>query len=282
LKLILSRKGFDSSAGGCPSPILPDGSLLSLPIPDARSRIRYGDLRHGAGICIGRLVGQLTRGRWRSSSRAHLDPDLLPETLPRDKGWRPVLGQTGAAQGHLREQQVKPGDLFLFFGLFRPVVHTSRRWQFVTGEPARHVIWAWLQIGEILAVDALTSPNHQWLRYHPHCHGQPDRNNTVYLASESLVLDGQPTGLPGAGTLRVYDSHLSLTRPQARLPSEWLLPGCFHPDGSVAPLSYHARSTRWQRAGDQCHLRAVSRGQEFVTELPPDALPWLRSLLTCP
>ena len=34
MKLILSRKGFDSANGGCPSPIL-DGRLCSLPIPDA-------------------------------------------------------------------------------------------------------------------------------------------------------------------------------------------------------------------------------------------------------
>ena len=33
MKIILSRKGFDSSNGGCPSPILPDGTLLSMPIP---------------------------------------------------------------------------------------------------------------------------------------------------------------------------------------------------------------------------------------------------------
>ena len=39
MKVILSRKGFDSSNGGCPSPILPDGTLLSLPIPtDDRDR----------------------------------------------------------------------------------------------------------------------------------------------------------------------------------------------------------------------------------------------------
>ncbi|MGC9778582.1 MAG: hypothetical protein HZR80_05015 [Candidatus Heimdallarchaeota archaeon] len=36
LKAILSRKGFDSSFGGCPSPILPDGTLLSLPIPEMK------------------------------------------------------------------------------------------------------------------------------------------------------------------------------------------------------------------------------------------------------
>jgi hypothetical protein len=32
-KVILSRKGFDSSCGGYPSPILPDGTMISLPIP---------------------------------------------------------------------------------------------------------------------------------------------------------------------------------------------------------------------------------------------------------
>lgn len=36
MKIILSRKGFDSSYGGYPSPILPDGSLLSIPIPSMR------------------------------------------------------------------------------------------------------------------------------------------------------------------------------------------------------------------------------------------------------
>jgi len=33
MKVILSRKGFDSASGGHPSPILPDGTLLSIPIP---------------------------------------------------------------------------------------------------------------------------------------------------------------------------------------------------------------------------------------------------------
>ncbi len=32
-RLILSHKGFDSRSGGCPSPIFPDGTMFSLPIP---------------------------------------------------------------------------------------------------------------------------------------------------------------------------------------------------------------------------------------------------------
>ena len=33
MKIILSRKGFDSANGGTASPVMPDGTLLSLPIP---------------------------------------------------------------------------------------------------------------------------------------------------------------------------------------------------------------------------------------------------------
>ena len=33
MKIILSRKGFDSKNGGFPSPVLPDGKMMSLPIP---------------------------------------------------------------------------------------------------------------------------------------------------------------------------------------------------------------------------------------------------------
>ena len=33
MKIILSRKGFDSSAGKQANPIMPDGTLLSMPIP---------------------------------------------------------------------------------------------------------------------------------------------------------------------------------------------------------------------------------------------------------
>jgi Nucleotide modification associated domain 3 len=32
-RLVLSRKGFDFDFGGQPSPILPDGQMVSLPSP---------------------------------------------------------------------------------------------------------------------------------------------------------------------------------------------------------------------------------------------------------
>ena len=38
MKVILSRKGMDSESGVMASPILPDGTLLSLPIPDRKAK----------------------------------------------------------------------------------------------------------------------------------------------------------------------------------------------------------------------------------------------------
>ena len=44
MKIILSRKGFDSSSGKQPNPIMPDGTLLSLPIPDEAGNNEYSSL----------------------------------------------------------------------------------------------------------------------------------------------------------------------------------------------------------------------------------------------
>ena len=118
MKIILSRKGFDSASGGVPSPIFPVGKMLSLPIPDEDSHIRYHDIQWNKEN-IGSIVSDLTKGKIRAHDGAHLDPDLNRGSIPHHKKWKPILGQISSAQGHLRNQNIQPGDLFLFFGLFR-------------------------------------------------------------------------------------------------------------------------------------------------------------------
>ena len=45
-RIVLSRKGFDSKAGGTASPIFSDRSLFSIPIPQKhKSPTRYQDLK---------------------------------------------------------------------------------------------------------------------------------------------------------------------------------------------------------------------------------------------
>lgn len=280
MRLILSRKGFDSSAGGCPSPWFADGSAYALPIPDHRSRIRYSEIQH-QGRNVGELVAGLTGDPGRREAGAHLDPDLIADGYPRQPGWRPLLGQSGTAQSHLRNQGVVVGDLFLFFGLFRAAELTADGWRFVRGCQPFHALWGWLQIGDIVTVDELGEGELSWVRYHPHLHGEPDRNNTLYLAADHLRLGGRDTGLAGAGTFARLGPAQRLTDPLAPSPTHWRLPSAFFPPPGVEPLSYHHNRDRWRLLDDGCALRCAARGQEFVldTVAYPKVTDWLCSLL---
>lgn len=123
MKIILSRKGFDAGPGGVASPIFPSGALCSLPIPESfpshRSK-RYKEIQVG-NQSLGTIVNDLTGGRVKPDTFAHLDPDLNALSVPRQTNWRPVFGQAGAAEKHLQNQGVKEGDVFVFYGWFRQV-----------------------------------------------------------------------------------------------------------------------------------------------------------------
>lgn len=71
MKIVLSRKGFDSAVGQVPSPIFPDGRMLSLPIPHASGNVTYQDITFD-GRSIGGIVSDLTADRLVASSAAHL------------------------------------------------------------------------------------------------------------------------------------------------------------------------------------------------------------------
>ena len=280
MRLVLSRKGFDSSAGGCPNPIFPDGSLLALPIPDAHSAIRYRDIRcHQGGL--GTVVSQLTNGRVKPSHGAHLDPDLDAASYPRQPGWRPLFGQMGAAQGHLAKQGVGAGDLLLFFGLFRHVERVKRRWRFRPDSRPHHRIWGWFQIASRHPVADLPEVLRPWAAYHPHCRQPGATNNRLYVAGETLDLPGSGRGLAGSGVLCNEAVAPVLSDPDARLPSQWRLPRWFYPERGRRPMSYHLKPERWHLQGDYCHLAAACRGQEFVLQCEdyPPALAWALEII---
>lgn len=275
MKIILSRKGFDSSAGGCPNPIFPDGSMLALPIPDKDSKVRYQDL-NWQGRNLGDLVPRLAGGKPRAHYGAHLDPDLIPAMRPRAPDWRPVFGQLGPAQGHLRNNRVREGDLFMFFGLFREV---SEAGGYISGAPPRHVLWGWLQIAEALAVDAHRG-RLAWTGDHPHISIAGDPSNTMYVASGRLALPGVE-GVTGAGVFGRFSPNLQLTSPGSTGPSTWILPSWFNPEGRRSALSYHSKPSAWSPDPAGVRLQTVGRGQEFVLDADdyPEAITWAVDLI---
>jgi Nucleotide modification associated domain 3 len=278
MKLILSRKGFDSTKanGGCPSPIL-DDRLCSLPIPDPGSPTTYAEIRPFNGSSIAQIVEDLTRGRVKRSDGAHLDPDLRRDAIARAAGWRPIFGQASAAQGHLKKQRISAGDLFLFFGYFRRAEKIGGEFRFVRGEPTLHVIFGWLQVGCVEPATATVAAEKPWAQRHPHL-AAPWRytNNTLYFASDRLSSIDLKTS--GGGIFDQIRPELIFTETGSNC-SVWQLPRWFHPAGRTS-LTYHGNPARWTDCGGSTRLQSVGKGQEFVLDVDeyPEARGWLRSI----
>lgn len=266
--MIFSRKGFDSAAGGCPSPII-DGQPLSMPIPTTMpTPTRFGDLNGPYGS----LVSDLTHDRLTAQNWCHLDPDIREDVLPRLAGWRGALGQVAAAQGHLAKQGIQPGDLFIFWGLFRPVKHEGR-WKFI-GRP-EHRIWGWLQVGEIINLGTDGSHairRYPWLGDHPHVRAGWGSVNVLYVAADELILGSYRTSMFGYGVL---DTGYTLSVPGQNV-SVWQVPDWLHPLRGGTGMTCHPLH-RWSHDGTV----RTPRGQEFVANIEQDdsAIEWMSGVI---
>lgn len=283
MKICLSRKGLDSQYGRMPSPILPDGTLVPLPIPSGHDTAAMKDVNLPE-IDLAGLLTDLSGTRLALKSTVHLDPDLDREPASRLEGWRPALGQTGAAQGHLARHGFGIGDVFLFFGWFREVERAANGWRYVRTAPDLHVLFGWLEVGMVLPVvtnrvDCLL--HHPWIANHPHValpeHYDSPLNHLYVAAPTSRYVQASPFG---AGRFPRYHEALRLSVPgQSR--SVWRLPDWFMPRDGRPPLSYHPIGPRWSRDDYGVILRSAAKGQEFVLDgsFYPEAEPWLSNLL---
>lgn len=289
MKVILSRKGFDSKYGGCPSPIFPDGSMFSLPIPSSDDSRCFGEINYGQHN-LGQVVESLTKGRHSSTSLTHFDPDLSPLAIPRQTGWLPSLGQVNAALTHLHNQSVEVGDLFLFFGWFDDVEEdVNRLFRHTSRCNNRHVIFGWLQIGEILDVGsdgAAALVKKPWLEKHPHVIGEWNKKNKIYIASKSLNLPTVISAktIAGGGMFDNITPNRTLTQPGQGNRSLWALPKAFSPENGAATLSYHENSAKWSTSKnpEKILLDSAKIGQEFVLKVsdPKILTNWLSDIFT--
>ena len=271
MRIIFSRKGFDSRYGGVPSPII-DGRPHSLPIPSDRpSPTRFSNIASQA--C--QMVELLTAGRHTGASYCHLDPDLSVGHLPRASNWRGAFGQGGSAGGHLRKQRVSRGDLFLFYGLFQEL-RLDRKPTYVG--PKHHRIFGWLQVGDTLGAandGSWVLQRYSWLRDHPHARPgwEGFANHMIYVATEQLQIDGKPTPYAGWGHFR---DGLALTAP-GETASVWRVPPWIHPAAGGVGLTYHPPS-RWLPDGK---VQSAYPGQEFVADVGNriDSRNWLLALM---
>ena len=254
MKFILSRKGFDSRCGGHPSPVLPDGTLLSLPIPEVNAQMLAQE--SGCHYCQLNLSNFPVNG-----CTCHLDPDIRPQlhkSLP--PNWSAAFGQSGSSAKHLLNKDVKVGDLFLFFGLFQ---HWSSQRGFY--DKPFHAVWGYMQIAEITDLQK----DHESCRFFSwHPHTKPTLNdkssqhvpNLLFKAEKHLSFAPE---LPGYGVFK-YAPELQLTKQGERQVTHWdykHLPWVDRHKTHDPHMSYHMENNLHPD-----YFQAVCRGQEFVID----------------
>ena len=246
MRIIFSRKGFDSQFGGTPSPIVGQ-KPISLPIPHQSGNVTYRDIN------LDHFIFDLTKGRINSFQHCHKDPDL-------DVG---AFGQAGAAQGHLNNQGVGNGDLFLFFGTFRNAILHKNRYCWEKDSKPHHRLFGWLFVKEkITNIESALLAGEIPKRYrsHPHFYGKWPPNNTLFIAPKMTELFGEHQ-IAGFGKFTMTPETL-LTHPCfSKKKSFWLAPRWLNPIHGGCGLTYHSIN-RFSKTG----LQTAAKGQEFVAK----------------
>ena len=206
MKIILSRKGFDSSNGGIVSPIMEDGTLLSFPIP-SEDKDTFDDLLY-CGHSYLKILNDL---KYKGNNNCHVDPDLSMDRRKNTvKGWCPIFGQINSSATYLNcNVGVEVGDLFLFFGNYHKVANLDGKYYYIKksgdfySDNDLQVIWGYLQVGKIV-----TDPEEQ-IKYTWHPHSAQNRinenTNTMFIASDKLSFNKK---MPGAGVLKFREDRV--------------------------------------------------------------------------
>lgn len=190
MKIILSRKGFDSANGVCPNPIFPDGTMLSFPIP-SKDELSYGDIAYDGKSYL-ELLSELNPKM--EYTKCHLDPDIRRGLRKNEiNDWKPAFGQINQSETYLRNAGVKADDLFLFFGRFQNVIKDQEgKWRFDRKSPIKHIIYGYLQVEKIL-MEKEEIEKYYW---HPHASREKIDNpkNSLYIPTEKLKFNSQIEG----------------------------------------------------------------------------------------
>lgn len=291
MKLVLSRKGFDSGSGGCFSPYNHDtGKYIWFPIPEKvnsySNNIRYTDIlvknEYISGLKGSNLseVYKSLKGTERVKLRkneymsinndklfAHFDPMLgIPPWIKENENCiiGRGFGQFNAAP-HLEKHNVNEGSIFLFFGGFQSTSNKK-----ISG----HYIYGWLKVKKRIETykecrDLLEEFN---LHHHPHITEaafKRNQKNFIFVPDQWLFEDLK---IPGCGYFATLNQHLLLSNSFESNMATWKLPNFFYKN-----LTQVHQKTWKKTQGEFCTVQ-TGIGQEFVTHLTEKGEGWLREL----
>lgn len=271
-KIILSRKGFDSSSGGIASPVI-DDKFFSLPIPEGGSGLSFDKLKvFGGNYSVLQLIRDL--GSKKEFTECHMDPNLCPELYGLDEtdGWSPAFGQEGGALTHLlTTNNVQPHAVFLFFGRFREAKLHQGKYEFCD-KPDFHAIYGFMEVGEILLINKdkkciLTQDQQKKYGNHPHVTNTVTNreNSTLFIpATESKH------GFKKTYGVFNFSEQLILTDTESRSSiSHWKMDHAFWNTNFTYKLTINGDGTG----------QSPGRGQELVGDATTDSLAWIKEMI---
>ena len=258
MKVILSRKGFDSGFGGIASPILPDGTLLSMPIP-TDDVINYNDLSYKGKKYSDILKELKPTFKYKT---CHLDPDIR-------KDWRleNIIGFLYLVS--LMQHWIiwiimlmKVIYSYTLGGLDKLNMIEMVSWDSSRGASDLQVIYGYLQVGKVCR----TGDKIKKVSWHPHADARREnlKYNAIYIANNKLL----DTKLEGYGVFD-FSKDLVLTK-EGETRSKWQLPACL----VDKEISYHSLSN--YKDG---YFQSAKRGQEFVVDADDAIIDWIKKLI---
>jgi hypothetical protein len=261
-RIVLSRKGFDSTTGVIHSPVI-DEIFYSLPIPEGGSDLFYKDLKaKGIALDLLTIIRQLGAKQY---SECHVDPNLNPKLygLDTEDGWSPAFGQDEAALSHLLETNgIKSGDVFLFFGRFKHAKFNMNRIEYSKSKEF-HAIFGFMEIGEIVNIKmGLTAEMKEKYFNHPHVKHQEyyHNNSTLFIPANKSKHGFAKT----VGTFK-FSKDLVLTSDDGKL-SDWQMPKPFWGKNFTYKLNIDKKGK----------VKSPGRGQEMVGNANTEMLGWIK------
>lgn len=291
MKLVLSRKGFDTGSGGCFSPFNHNtGKYIWFPIPEKVNNylndIRYSEIfvknEYLSGLkgsnlkdAFKSLKGtdrvKLRKNEYASINDdelfAHFDPMLgIPPWMEGNGNFiiGKGFGQCNASP-QLEKHNVNEGSIFLFFGGFQSI--SNRK---ISG----HYIYGWLKVKKRIETfkecqEILEEYN---LHNHPHITEAAfsrTQKNFIFIPDQWLFEDLK---VPGYGYFTTLNEHLLLSSSKESNIATWKLPNLFYKS-----LTQVQQKT-WHNTQDGFCTVRTGIGQEFITQLSEKGEGWLRDL----
>lgn len=280
MKVILSKKGLDSSNSNKPI-LIQEGKLMPfIPIPSVEDKLKYSNIneykdltayfRDGKNklkysIDINNISQEVVLG-------CHLDPQLKDYfSCGENKKFRATFGPNTNWVGYL---DVKVDDIILFFGYYQE-----------GNNIAKHTIFGYMQVDKIVKINKddimigeerieksdIEKSEYSYLKNNPHFDKE---NETIYIAKQEFTLG---KNIKGYGFFK-YNPCLELTGSDKSL--------CHWQIGELSGLSIKGRDDKKNLKIDDDGFIMVPKTfwQEFVileetTEKDKKSINWAKKLI---